>query len=285
MTGSERSLAERVCIITGATSGIGREVALGLAKLDAAVVMVCRSREKGEQVRAELISSSENEAISLFIADLSDQAQIRRVGSALLSELDQIHVLIHNAGLMKRKRELTTDGLETTFAVNHLAPFLLTHLLLGRIKESAPARIITVPSGMHGRGVVDFANLQGEREFDGASAYVNSKLMNVMFSYKLARELEGTGVISNSVHPGMVATRLGREMPGMGAMMENMAISAKEGARSLIYAASDPTLEKVTGKFIDRNSHIAESAPQSYDEAVQQKLWDVSLELAGIETY
>jgi NAD(P)-dependent dehydrogenase (short-subunit alcohol dehydrogenase family) len=246
--------------------------------------MVCRSKDRGEQVRAEIISRSKNEAIDLFVADLSDMEQIRRVARELLAAVDPIHVLIHNAGLSKRRRELTADGLETTFAVNHLAPFLLTHLLLDRIKASAPARILTVTSGLHHRGVVDFDNLQGERKHD-RSAYVNSKLMNILFSYKLARELEGTGVTSNTVHPGFIATRLGRESPVGGWIMRRVAAPIEEGSRSTIFAALDPSLDTATGKFIDRHSKIAESAPQSYDEAVQERLWEVSLQLAGIETY
>lgn len=276
-------MKDKVCIITGANGGVGKESAIGLAKLDAHVVMVCRSKERGELARAEITSRSGNENVDLFIADLSKMEEVRRLADELLSSLPTIDVLIHNAGLSSAKREVTNEGLERTLAVNQLAPFLLTHLLLKRLQDSAPARVVLVTSGTHGQGRVDFDNLQGERKYAGMSAYATSKLMNVMFSYSLARRLEGTGVTANVVHPGFVDTGLLRQAPlPARILMKLVGVPPDKGARSTVYAASDPSLRTTSGTYINRKLETKDSAPPSYDEAVQERLWTTCMELTGI---
>jgi retinol dehydrogenase-14 len=276
-------MENKVCIITGANAGVGKESALGLARLGAHVVMVCRSKERGELARAEIAKESGNDHIDLFISDLSEMGQVRTLAGSLLSSLQSIDVLIHNAGLANAKRKVTNEGLETTLAVNQLAPFLLTHLLLKRLQDSAPARVVMVTSGMHGRGQIDFDNLQGEREYAGIAAYATSKMMNVMFTYSLARRLEGTGVTSNVVHPGFVNTGLLRQSPlPFRFMMRIMGISVEEGARSTIFAASDPSLRATSGTFINRKLETQQSAPRSYDEVIQERLWTTCMELTGM---
>ena len=278
-------MENKVCIITGANAGVGKETAIGLARLGAHVVMVCRSKERGELARAEIAKESGNDHIDLFISDLSEMGQVRTLAGSLLSSLQSIDVLIHNAGLANAKREVTNEGLETTLAVNQLAPFLLTHLLLKRLQDSAPARVVMVTSGMHGRGQIDFDNLQGEREYAGMAAYATSKLMNVMFTYSLARRLEGTGVTSNVVHPGFVNTGLLQQSPlPFRLMMRIMGISVEKGARSTIFAASDPSLRATSGAFVNRKLETKQSAPRSYDEAIQERLWTTCMELTGIRS-
>ena len=276
-------MENKVCIITGANGGVGKESAIGLARLGAHVVMVCRSKERGELARAEIAKKSRNDHIDLFISDLSEMGQVRTLAESLLSSLQSIHVLIHNAGLTNAKREVTNEMLERTLAVNQLAPFLLTHLLLKRLRDSAPARVVMVTSGLHGRGQIDFDNLQGEREYTGLTAYATSKLMNVMFTYSLARRLEGTGVTSNVVHPGIVDTGLLRQssLPAR-LMMKLVGVSPGKGARSTIFAASDPSLRTTSGTYINRNLKTQQSAPRSYDEAIQGRLWTTCVELTSI---
>ena len=276
-------MENKVCIITGANGGVGKESAIGLARMGAHVVMVCRSKERGELARAEIAKESRNDHIDLFISDLSEMGQVRTLAESLLSSLHSIHVLINNAGLTNAKREVTNERLERTLAVNQLAPFLLTHLLLKRLRDSAPARVVMVTSGLHGRGQIDFDNLQGEREYTGLAAYATSKLMNVMFTYSLARRLEGTGVTSNVVHPGIVDTGLLQQsaLP-VRLMMKLVGVSPEKGARSTIFAASDPSLRTTSGTYINRKLKTQQSAPRSYDEAIQERLWTTCVELTSI---
>jgi NAD(P)-dependent dehydrogenase (short-subunit alcohol dehydrogenase family) len=278
-------MKNKVCIITGANSGVGKQSAIGLAKLGAHVVMICRSKERGEVAKAEIAKKSGSDRIDLFIADLSEMGQVRTLASSLLSGLQSIDVLIHNAGLANAKRKLTKEGLETTLAVNQLAPFLLTHLLLKRLQDSAPARVVMVTSGMHGQGKIDFDDLQGERKYEGMAAYATSKLMNVMFTYSLARRLDGTGVTSNVVHPGFVNTGLLQQssLP-FRLMMKLMGNSVEKGARSTVFAASDPSMQTTTGAFVNRKLETKRSAAISYDEVIQERLWRRCMDLTGIQS-
>jgi len=274
----------KTCLITGATSGIGRSSAIELAKMGAKLVLVCRNRERGQEVVRE-IQRAGNHDVELMNADLESQAQIRKLAADFLATKKPLHVLMNNAGVFNLKRALTSDGLEEVFAVNHLAYFMLTLLLLDRIKESAPARIINIASDLHRRATLRFDDLGGERSYGGMSSYGQSKLANILFTYELARRLAGTGVTANCVHPGAVATNLAKNNGALvgaawklaGAFMK----SPDNGARTQIYLASSPEVERITGKyFID--SKEASSSAESHDVGVARRLWEVSAKMTGL---
>jgi len=198
----------KICLVTGASSGIGKATALGLVRMGATLVMVCRDADKGQAALAEIRQKSGNNSIDLLVADLSSQAAIRSLASEYRSKYQHLHVLINNAGVYYTKRHVTVGGLEAMFAVNYLARFLLTNLLLDIIKSSSPARIVNIAGAYHAKGKINFDDLQGERDFAGQRANHQSKLADVLFTYELARRLECAGVTVNCLHPGMVATSL-----------------------------------------------------------------------------
>ena len=273
------------CVVTGSSSGIGKATALGLAKAGASVILVCRSQEKGEAAMREIIQKSSNQKVSLMIADLSSQNAIRRLANDLSASHDKLHVLVNNAGAFLAKRHLTEDGLEMTFAVNYLAPFLLTNLLLPILKAGVPSRIVTVASTAHHGTTIDFDNLQGERGYSGFRAYSQSKLADIMFTYELARRLEGNNVTANCLHPGVVRTNLGKNNWWMFRLALTLfapfLLSAEGGARTSIYLATSRDLEGVTGKYFVKEKE-AKSSKESYDESVGKRLWDVSVRLTHL---
>ncbi|HLI78691.1 MAG TPA: SDR family oxidoreductase [Candidatus Binataceae bacterium] len=274
----------KTCMITGATSGIGRASAIELGKMGARLVLVCRNRARGEDLVRQ-IQRAGNPAADLMIADLESQPQIRQLAADFLATKKPLHVLMNNAGIFNMKRRTTSDGLEEVFAVNHLAYFMLTVLLLDRIKESAPARIINISSDLHQRATIKFDDLGGERSFGGMSSYGQSKLANILFTYELARRLAGTGVTVNAVHPGAVATNLASNNRGIVSAAWKLAgtfmKSPESGARTQVYLASSPQLEGVTGKyFID--SKEARSSAESHDANIARRLWDVSAQMTGL---
>lgn len=273
----------RLCMITGSNRGIGKTTALGLAKMGATVVMVCRDRGRGEAARDEIKIESGNECVDLFVADLSSLAAIRQLATDFKRRYQQLHVLINNVGLTLKKRSVTVDGIENTFATNHLGPFLLTHLLLDVMKQSAPARIVNVSSMVHRWGRIDFDDLQGERHYDMDCAYQQSKLANVYFTYELAKRLRGTGVTANCLNPGVVATDFGREYTGFKGLMAKKLLrpfmkTPEQGARTSIYVASSPDLEEVSGKYF-ADSKQKRSSKLSYDESISRQLWKISEEM------
>ena len=277
------NLAGRVCLVTGANSGIGKSTAHALARLNATVVMVCRDRNRAEPVRDEIATATDNQNVELMMCDLSSQADIRRFAADFLNTHNRLDVLINNAGVVVRQRSLTEDGIESTFAINHLGYFLLTNLLLDLLKKSAPARIVNVSSAAHAYGKIDFDNLQGERKYGGFSAYANSKLANVLFTYELARRLDGTGVTANCLHPGGVATGLFRNLPKpIEALIKLVTISPNKGAETSVYLASSPAVEGVTGKYFARKRETRTSNA-SYNEEAARRLWEVSSELSGLD--
>lgn len=269
-------------MVTGCSSGIGKATALGLAKLGATVVMVCRDKTRGERAKSEIIAKSGNSSVSLMLADLSSQRAIRDLVIEYSSRFKYLHVLVNNAGLFLSKRRLTEDNIEMTFAVNHLAPFLLTNLLLPILKASAPSRIVNVSSVAHFSASIDFDDLQGKKHYSGFKAYARSKLANVLFTYELARRLEGTNVAVNCLHPGVVRTGLARGSMSLMRLayllFAPFMLSPKKGARTSIYLASSPKVVNVTGKYFVKERDV-KSSEESYNEDVAKKLWDISIEL------
>ncbi len=269
-------------MITGANSGIGKATAIGLAKMGANIVMVCRDREKGETAMNEIKTVSGNEEISLLIADLSSQEQIRALVKNFKEKFDQLHVLINNAGIMPSKRRESVDGYEMNFAVNYLAPFLLTNLLLDVLKRSAPSHIINVSSGLHKTAELDLSDLQSENKFSSFKVYGQSKLALILFTYELSRRLEGTGVTVNALHPGLIKTNLGRDFSFFMRNFQKLFSKKPEvGAETSIYLASSPDVETVSGKYFV-NRQAVKSSDQTYDEDLAKELWNISLEMTNL---
>jgi NAD(P)-dependent dehydrogenase (short-subunit alcohol dehydrogenase family) len=276
----------RTCIITGASSGIGKAAALELAGRGANVVLVCRDAGRGDAAMRE-VASQGGGTVELLIADLSAQHEIRRVASEILAKHPRIDVLVNNAGGIFGQRQLTADGLELTFALNHLAYFLLSSLLLDRFRASAPARIINVTSGAHHIGRLDWDNLQGEKGYSAMRAYGLSKLSNVLFTYELARRLTGTGITVNCMHPGAVATNFAATgttmMQTFFRLFKPLLRTPERGADTIVWLASSPEVEGLTGKFfMDRKD--TRSSRLSHDEEAARRLWDESARLVGLES-
>ena len=269
-------------MVTGANRGIGKAIALGLAQHGAKVVMICRDRQRGEIAQAEIRSASGNQDADLMIADLVSLESVRQLAIAYQEKYPKLDVLVNNAGVAKMKYTQTVDGYETTFTVNHLAPFLLTNLLLDTLRKSFQARIVNVSSMVHKWGIIDFDDLQGEKVYDMDKAYNQSKLANVLFSYEMARRLDGTNIVVNSMEPGMVVTDFGREYSGfkafMGKLWRPFMAAPKEGASTAIHLALSDEVEGVNGKHFVK-SQAVRSSKDSYDEALAKRLWNLSEEL------
>jgi NAD(P)-dependent dehydrogenase (short-subunit alcohol dehydrogenase family) len=275
----------KICLITGATNGIGKATAQALAQMGATVVIVGRNAPKTAQLVEEIRAASGNKNVDSLLADLSSQQEVRRLADEFKSKYSHLHVLLNNAGGFFMRRQLSVEGIEMTFALNHLAYFLLTNLLLDTLKASAPARIINVSSDAHASGKIEFDNLQGERGYS-PRAYDNSKLANILFTTELARRLEGTGVTVNALHPGFVATGFaknnGRVIAALISIFTPLvARSPAKGAETSIYLASSPGVEGITGKYF-QDSHVIPAAPQDIDMMVARKLWDVSAEMVHL---
>ena len=272
-------------LVTGGSGGIGKATACGLAAMGAHVAIVGRDRARTEAAARE-IGSAGGVEVDVFAADLSAQAEVRRLADEVLQRLTRVDVLINNVGGYWNTRHVTVDGLERTFAVNHLAPFLLTGLLLDRLKQGAAARVVTVSSNVQAMGRINFDDLQGESSDSGARAYNQSKLANVLFTYELARRLRGTSVTANALHPGVVRTSFGAEDPGrlqrvFSPVMRPFMKSTERGAATSIYVASDPDLEQVTGLYF-ANSKLKRSSKLSHRQTDGARLWAISTELVGL---
>lgn len=279
------SVKDKVCVVTGASGGIGKQVALGLARQGARVVIVSHSKERALKAVDEVVHTSLNPHVDLVVGDLSTNDGVRAAAAEIDRRYGQLHVLVNNAGLLIGKRTLTADGLDKTFALNHLAYFHLTNLLVDKIKASAPARIISTASSAHRLGRIDWENLQGERRYSQWGAYGTSKLMNILFAIELARRLEGTGVTSNAVHPGFVRSEFARTAsPIIRALVRAGmvgALNVEKGARTTLWAATAPELSGTSGKYMARSA-LATPRATALDEAAQQRLWEVSEKLAGL---
>jgi NAD(P)-dependent dehydrogenase (short-subunit alcohol dehydrogenase family) len=275
----------KICIVTGSNSGIGKETALALTGMGATVVMAVRDLERGETAREEIIRRTGKDAVDLMICDLSSTKSIRQFVEDFSSKYDRLDVLINNAGAACHERQITEDGFERSLAVNYLGPFLLTRELLPLLERSAPSRVINLSSGMHTRAKIDFDDIQSERSYNGMSVYGSTKLMILMYTYELARRLDGTGVTANVVHPGFAATNLGASM-GLAyriglKLMRPFQINAERGSETPVYVATSPELEGVTGRYFAKSLEKP-SSEESYDESAQKRIWDVAESLLGL---
>lgn len=286
MPPSSEAMKGKVCLVTGATSGLGKATATGLAAQGATVVLGCRSREKGEAVKQEIARATGNSSLDLMVADLASIESTKKGAADFLARYPKLHVLVNQAGLFLNQRTLTPDKLETMFAVNHLSYFLLTQLLLGALKAGAPSRIVNGSGGIEARGTIDFDDLQGEKKWSSMKAVAQSKLGNFLFTYELATRLEGTGVTVNIMEPGGVKTDLGKGQGGFfGFMMKVMRpflLTPEQGADTLVWLASSPEVEGFTGKYFSKRKE-RKSSVRSYDKELAARLWKVSAELTGLK--
>lgn len=277
----------KIALVTGANSGLGKATALKLARLGATVVMVCRSQERGEAARQEIIKDSGSQTVELLIADLSSQASIRQLAQDFKARYQRLDVLVNNAGGVFMSPTRTVDGINYALAFNHLASFLLTHLLLDVLKASAPARIVNVTTRLFPNAAINFEDLQFEnRTYGGFQSYAETKLANILFTYELSRKLEGTGVTVNCVHPGVFKSNFGSQ--GMPLFMRIISVvarpfmaSADQAAERVLYTLTAPELEKVSGKYFGGKVELT-SPKQSYDLTAQERLWTVSAQLTHV---
>jgi NAD(P)-dependent dehydrogenase (short-subunit alcohol dehydrogenase family) len=273
----------KTILITGASSGIGFHAAIDLASRGARIAMVGRDPYRSETAAREVAARSGSKDVSMFLCDFSSQAAVRRLAETLRGRYDRLDGLVNNAGGVNKARTTTADGIETTFAVNHLAGFLLTNLLLDLLVRSAPARIVTVASVAHRQATLDFGDLQFERGYSIMRAYSRSKLANILFAHELARRLAGTRVTSNSLHPGSVDTRIwsGAPLwakPLIQIVFRRFFISAAEGGSYIVRLVANPELSAVTGQYFEKDEPSTPS-PLALDEALARRLWDVSAAL------
>jgi retinol dehydrogenase 12 len=268
-------MTKTICLITGATSGIGKATAMELAKRGMHIVFTTRNDERGKKVQQEIIEKTHNPDVDVMQCDLASFASIQSFAIAFQKKYDSLHILINNAGVWETKRKESKDGIEMTFAVNHLAPFLLTHLLLGLIKRSAPSRIINVASGIHPRGHIDFDDLEAKKSFSGMAVYANSKLANILFTKELSEQLKGTKITVNCLHPGVVKTNLLRNSLATRAAFNIVGITPEKGAETSVYLATSLAVGTVSGEYFS-NKHIEKSSTESMNRDVGKRLWQIS---------
>jgi NAD(P)-dependent dehydrogenase (short-subunit alcohol dehydrogenase family) len=275
----------KVALITGGTSGIGKATAMALAAMGAEVVVTGRNEERGRAALAEIRHESGSEKVSLMLADLAVQAKVRELAEDLRERHARLDVLINNAGLIRSKRTETPEGIELTLAVNHLAPFLLTNLLLGLLKKSAPSRVITVSSEARRAAELDFEDLQSERGYRAFPVYGMTKKANILFTYELAERLRGTGVVANCVHPGGVNTNFGNANRSAGVLLfrafKPFMRTPEQGADTVIYLATSPEAGEMNGKYLTDRKEVSPAEPR--DEVAQKRLWEVSERLTNLE--
>ena len=275
----------KVVLITGGTGGIGKAAATALAGMGAEVVVVGRKTEKGGAAVAEMRKKSGNDDVSLLLADLSVQAEVRKLAEDFGDRHDRLDVLVNNAGLVLSERNETPDGIEAQFAINHLAPFLLTNLLSDLLKKSAPSRVVTVSSEAQRWGKMDFDDLQSKKRYRGFPVYGMTKKANILFTYELAERLEGTGVVANCLHPGAVSTNFAQNNRGPIALLfrlfKPVMRSPEQGADTLVYLASSPEAGELNGKYLTDRKGVSPAEPR--DETAQKRLWEVSEELTDLK--
>lgn len=274
----------KVVMVTGGSSGIGRETIRELAGMGAQLVMVCRDPGRGSAACRDIELSATNASIDMMVADLSSQAQVRGLAERFKAGYERLDLLINNAAIVPRRRQVTEDGIELQLAVNHLAPFLLTHLLLEVLSSGAPSQVLTLSSGLHPRGRIDFDDLQAERRYRGFGRYADTKLANILFTRALARRLEDTGVTANAMTPGFIYSGLSRDANAISrGMVRLMAGRPEDGARRIAQVVSSGELARVNGKYFKQTS-IIEPSENALDDGVAERLWALSERLVGISS-
>ena len=277
-------LEDRLWLVTGASSGIGKATALGLARLGGTVVLACRDATRGEAAQHEIVRDSKNPKVTLMIVDLASQSSIVSFAEEFTQDYRRLDALVNNAGVFTRERRTTPDGLELQFAVNYLGGFLLSHLLLDLLLASTPSRIVNVSSSAHKGATINFDDLQGERKYAGYKAYSQSKLAQILFTVEYARRLAGTGVTVNAVHPGVIKTNLASdETPKIFRFVRMFFKSPAKGAETPIFLVASPTVANLSGQYFVQR-HVKAPSPQAQDPAVARRLYDVSVKLAGLES-
>jgi retinol dehydrogenase-12 len=279
-------MGDKICVVTGANSGIGLEIVRGLARQGETVVLVGRDERRLADARAQVQRDTGSEQLDVLLADFAALDSVRACAAAFRERYDRLDVLVNNAGLVLNRREVTRDGYEKTLQINHLAPFLLTGLLLDRVEASAPARIVNVSSDAHRAGRLDFDDLQSERSYRAFRVYGTTKLCNVLFTIELARRLEGSGVTANAVHPGFVRTNFGRNNAGpyrasIKLLQNLVALSPQQGAQTPLYVATSPEVEAVTGRYFVK-CQVQVPAGAARDAETARRLWAVSEQLTGL---
>lgn len=277
------SMKGKVCIVTGSNSGIGKETALALAGMGGTVVVAVRSKERGEAARKEIVEATKNDSVELMICDVSSVSSIREFVKDFAGKYSRLDVLINNAGAVFNSRQVTVDGFERTLAVDYLGPFLMTQGLLPMLKSSAPSRVINLSSGLAKNGVIDFDDLQSEKNYKGMKVYSNAKLLVLLWTYAQARYLVGTGVTMNAVMPGFVATNLGKGSGSRASaiefgMMRLFQSSPRKGAETSVYLASSEKVKGMTGKCFAKMKETT-TIEVSYDKQLQDRLWETTLKL------
>lgn len=281
------NLTNKLCVVTGANSGIGKETVRAFAQLGAYVIMICRNESRAEKARKDLIADTGHTGIEVMLADLAIQHDVRQVADQISRQFKKVDVLVNNAGIIAGKREETVDGIEKTLAINHLAPFLLTNLLLESLKSAPEARVINVSSEVHRTGatVFDINDLQLKENYTPIKAYGVSKLCNIMFTHELAKRCAGTSLTSNSLHPGVVHTHLAEHASWMMKLVyfvgKPFMKSPESGAQTSIYLATAPEVRGISGKYF-KNKKEATPAPIAYEDKITTKLWSKSKELTGL---
>ena len=288
------SLKNRLCMVTGASSGIGREIALGLARRNAAVFLVCRDSGRGRTAQEYIRRQSGNSDVHLLLADLSSQKQVKALAADFLQQHGVLHLLVNNAGVIMGKRVLTEDGIEMTFAVDYLSYFLLTNLLLGALRAGAPSKVVNMTTSLHRMAKLDFDNLQGEKSFGRDSAYARSKLAVIMFTYELARRLEGSGITVNCVCPGACSSGIwSHSSRTIDAFFHALMKGSEQGAVLPLHLACSSGVEGLTGRYFETKQHLkitkvnvkgteSKSSPVTYDRETAAKLWEASERLTGL---
>lgn len=272
-------LKGKTVLVTGATAGIGLETALGIAKLGAHLIIVGRTAEKTKRVCDELKAASGNQQVEFLLADLALLSGVRKLAEEFLSRTSTLHVLVNNVGAINLERQVTAEGLELTFALNHLGPFLLTKLLLPALEKAAPSRIVNVSSDAHRSVGLDFDDLQHDRSYSSFGAYSRSKLMNILFTRELARRVAGQRITANALHPGMVASDFINK-PGVFGKVANafvsvFGISPEKGARTSIFLAASPEVEGLTGRYFVKSKAVLPSR-RAQDDHAAKRLWEIS---------
>ncbi len=273
-------MKKKVCLITGATSGIGKASAYDLAQQQYHVILVARDHQKGISFQNDLIQQTKNSSIDLFLADLSSQSQIHALAKEIHKKYAQLDILINNAGAIFQRRTLSVDNIEMTFALNHLGYFLTTALLFDLLAKASDARIINVASSAHKRGIIDFDDIQFEKNYGELKSYAQSKLANIMFTYELARRVKNHNITVNCLHPGVVATNFGQNNQGgitkwFFKTTNRLMITAEQGAQTIIYLATSQEAENVTGKYFVKKRPVSSSSLSNNHEAAK-RLWEIS---------